>query len=111
MVAVYKVSIQNQFQTGIFLGFDKTSSQNELKSLTTPNFTGDFLYVDYGKEVCNKPGTAFTRTKIHNYSSTKPGVGLVLCAWGFDSIKANFEIEITRNDNLIVIFTSYTICK
>jgi hypothetical protein len=106
MLTVYQMTLKNHFLTGISSGYDKFSYQNELKSLTTTGFTGDCVGVFCEKEGCNKPGTAFTGTKIFNFSSTKPGVGLVLCARGFDSIKDNIKMETGKSKKFLLLFTS-----
>ena len=83
MLTVQHISPKNQFLSGISSGFDKTPNQNEPQPITTAGFIGDYSFVDYEKKGCKKLGTTFTGAKSLNNSSTKPGVGLVLCARGF----------------------------
>jgi hypothetical protein len=90
MLTVHQMPLKNQILTGISSGRDKTPNQNESQPITTPGFTGDCLGVDTEKESCNKPGSDFIIAEILNFSSTKPGFGLVLCARGFDSVRSNF---------------------
>jgi len=109
MLTVHKMPLKNQFLTGISSGYGKISCQNEPQPITTLGFTGDCLGVSFGKESCNKPGIAFTGAKILNYSSTKPGVGLVLCALDFDSIRPDFEIETAKSNKFLQLFASYVL--
>jgi len=83
MLTVHQMPHKNQFLTGISSGYDKISYQNEPQPITTAGFIGDYSFVDYEKKGCKKLGTTFTGAKSLNNSSTKPGVGLVLCARGF----------------------------
>jgi len=107
MLTVHKMPLKNQFLTGISSGHDKIFYQNEAQPITRLGFTGDCLGVDYDNESSNKPDTAFTGTEILNYTSTKPGDGVVLCARGFDSIRSNFEIETAKSNKFLQVFTSW----
>jgi hypothetical protein len=107
MLTVHQMALRNLFLTGISSGYDKNAYQNEPNPITTLGFTGDCVVVGSKKESSNKPVTAFTGTEILNYSSTKPGVGLVPCARGFYSIIDNFEIETARSNKFLQLFTCY----
>jgi hypothetical protein len=106
MLTVYHMPPKNQFPTGISSGYYKSPCQDKPQPITTLGFTSDCLGTDYEKEGSYKPGTAFTGAEILNFSSTKPGVGLVLCARGFDSIRPDSEIETTKSDKFLRLFTS-----
>ena len=106
MFTVHQMLPKNQFLTGISFGYDRISCQNEPQPITTPGFTGDCPFVNSENEGCNMPGTTFTGTEILNYSSTKPGVGLVFYSRGFDSIKDNFEIETGKSNKFLQLFAS-----
>ena len=93
MLTVHQMPLNNQFLTGISFGYDKISDQNAPQPITTPGFPGGCHGVNSEKEGSNKPGTAFTGAEILYYSSTKPDVGLVVCARGFDSIRPDYQIE------------------
>jgi len=106
MLTVHQMPLKNQFLNRISSGYDKISYQNAPKPITTLDFSSDCMFVDYEKEGYNKPGTAFTGTKILNYSSIKPAVGLMHCARGFDSIIFNFEMETAKSNKFLQLFTS-----
>ena len=107
MLIVHKMPLKNLFLTGIISGYEKTPNQNEPQPITTAGFIGDCWDVDYEKRGCNKTGTAFTGAEIRNYSSTKPGVGLVLCAMGFDTTRSNFEMKTVKSYKFLQLFTSW----
>jgi len=105
MLTVHKMPLKNLFLTGISSRHDKIFYQNEAQPITRLGFTGDCLGVNSEKKGCIKPVAAFTSADILNYSATKLGVGLVLCARVFDSIKDNFEIETGKSNKFLQLFT------
>jgi hypothetical protein len=106
MLKVHKMPLKNQFLTGISTGYNKILSQNEPKLVNRLGFTGECLCVDCCSENYQRKTFTATRIEIFNFSPTKPGVGLVLCARGFDSNRSNFEIETSKSNKLLKIFTS-----
>jgi hypothetical protein len=108
MLTVHQRLLKNQFLTGIGSGYDKILSQNKPKPNSLLNFAGDCLCFDCCCENYQQKTVTATRTEILNFSPAKPGVGLVLCARGFDSIRPDYEIETAKNDNFMEIFTSYS---
>ena len=110
MLTVHHMPLKNHFLSGISSEYYKSPCQDKPQPITTLGFTSDCLGVNYEKKDCNKPGTAFTGAEILNFSSTKPGVGLVLCARGFDSIKDNIKMETAKSDKFLQLFTSCSAC-
>ncbi len=110
MLTVHQMPLKNQFLTGISSGYNKISYQNEPQSITSPGFTCDCLGVDYCSEIYQQKTVNATETKILNFSSTKPGFGLVLCVRGFDTIKPDFEIDTAKSKKFFPLFTSWRQC-
>jgi hypothetical protein len=107
MLTVHQMPPKNQFLTGISSGYDKISYQNEPKRIIRLGFTGDCLCVDCCCENYQQKSVTATVTEFLFFSSTKPGVGLVLCARGFGSIKPDFEIETGKSNKFLLLFTIY----
>lgn len=106
MLTVYQMLLKNRFLNGIGSGIDKTLNHTRPKPNSLLCFTGDCLSFDYCSETYQQKTITPTGTETLNFSSTKPGVGLVLCARGFDSTKPNFELKTAKSDKFMEIFTS-----
>jgi len=106
MLTVHQMLLNNRFLTGIGSGNDEILSQNRPKPNTTLSFTGDCLCFDCNGENYHQKTVTAAGTEIFNFSSTKPGVGMVLCARGFDPIRPDYEIETAKKYNFMLIFTS-----
>lgn len=107
MLTGHQMLLKNRFLTGIGSGYDKILGQTRPKPNTTLCFTGDCLCVGCNSKNYQQKTVTVTGTEILNYSPTKPGVGLVLCAGGFDFDRDNFKMETAKNDKFREIFTSY----
>ncbi len=105
MLTVHQMLLKNRFLTGIGSGYDKITDQNEPKPNCTLSFDSDCLSVYYSNGNHQQKTLNITGAEILNFSSTKPGVGLVNCAWGFDSFRPDYEIETAKNDTYIKIFS------
>jgi len=102
--------LKNRFLNGIGSGYDKILGQTRPKPIYTLCFASECQCFECCCEnYQQKTGTA-TGTETLNFSSTKPGVGLILCAGGFDAIRPDYEFETAKNDNFMVIFTNYVPC-
>ena len=106
MLKVHQMLLKNRFLTGLDSGYDKIMSQTRQKPNSLFSFTGDCLCFDCNCENYQQKTVTGAGTEIFNYSSTKPGVGLVLCARGLDPNRLNYEIETAKNDSFMEIFTS-----
>ena len=106
MLKVHQMLLKNRFLNGIGSGYAKILGQTRPKPNTTLSFTGDCQRFDCCCEIYQQKTVSAAGTEIFNFSSTKPGVGLVRCAWGFNSIRHDYEIVTSKNDNFMEIFTS-----
>ncbi len=91
--------LKNQFPTGISSGYDKTPNQNEPQPFTKLSFAGDCTFDFLDKESYQRLTT--TLTGIVYNTSIKPDTGMLLFAWGFDSILSYFEIETRKSNKLL----------
>ncbi len=106
MLTVYQMLLKNRFLTGIGSRYDKILNQIRPKPYCTLSFAGDCLWVDCNSENYQWKTVTATRTEILNYSSTKPGVGFVLFARGFDN--TNLILKLMAKSNMYLqLFTSY----
>jgi len=106
MLTVHQMLLNNRFLTGIGSGNDEILSQTRPKPNSLHNFTGDCLCFDCNGENRQQKTVTATGTEFFNFSSTKPMVGLVLCARGFDSIRLDNEIKTTNSNKFLQLFKS-----
>jgi hypothetical protein len=107
MVTVHKMPRKIQFQTWIGSRFDKPPKQNKLRPNTTISLTHDCFYVEYGKECCNGITSASAGAKILYFATINRDEEMIPCARAFEFIKSILEIETSKSDNFIMIFTSW----
>jgi len=107
MLTVHQMLLNNRFLNGIGSDYDKILGQNRPKPNCTVSFDGDCLCFDCCSESYQQKTVTVTVTEFLNFSSTKPGVGLVLCAGGFDSYSSNFEMKMAKSNKFLQLSTSY----